>query len=102
MKLYVDDIRQTPEGFNRVFSVNQAIAFMTANQVTEISLDHDMGDFANDGGDVIKLVYWMCQHQIFPQVVRFHTSNPVGLNNMRSMLIRYGNYTNCGNMITLN
>jgi hypothetical protein len=101
MKLYVDDIRNTPNGFNRAYSVNQAIAMMTANNVQEISLDHDMGDFANDGGDVIKLVYWMIQNSIFPPVVHFHTSNPVGLNNMKSALMRYGNYANYGNTIIL-
>lgn len=44
MKLYVDDIRPAPEGWQQARTVTDAIKFLSnfGNQVTEISLDHDI------------------------------------------------------------
>lgn len=54
MKVYLDDARQTPEGWVRVFWPDQAIELMKTGQVLEISLDHDLGDDARGTGyDVI-------------------------------------------------
>lgn len=41
MKLYVDDIRPAPEGWQQARTVTDAIKFLSnfGNQVTEISLD---------------------------------------------------------------
>lgn len=44
MKIYLDDERQTPEGWHRVYWPEKAIALLKQGAVTEISLDHDIGD----------------------------------------------------------
>ncbi|MFM5043537.1 cyclic-phosphate processing receiver domain-containing protein [Aeromonas caviae] len=44
MKLYLDDERKTPVGWVRVFWPEEAIAWLKTEMVTEISLDHDLGD----------------------------------------------------------
>ena len=44
MKLYLDDERETPAGWIRVFWPDEAIAWLKTEMVTEISLDHDLGD----------------------------------------------------------
>lgn len=50
--------------------------------------DHDLGDYACDGGDGIKLLDWLAEtRQFLP--VRIHTMNPVGRENMERLLRRY-------------
>ena len=44
MKVYLDDIRETPEGWVRVYTAGEAIALLQTGRVQEISLDHDLGD----------------------------------------------------------
>ncbi len=44
MKVYLDDERETPEGWTRVYWPYEAIELLQTGQVTEISLDHDLGD----------------------------------------------------------
>ena len=54
MKLYLDDERKTPVGWVRVFWPDEAIAWLKTEMVTEISLDHDLGDDGRGTGyDVI-------------------------------------------------
>lgn len=44
MRVYLDDERQTPEGWIRVWWPDEAIALLEGGAVTELSLDHDLGD----------------------------------------------------------
>ena len=46
------------------------------------------GDFANQGGDAIKLLDWLVERETF-YPVEIHTANPVGRANMESVLARY-------------
>lgn len=61
MKIYLDDIRDAPESWVRVFGPEEVIKFLMTNEVEEISLDHDLGDDKHGTGyDVIK---WIEEHQ---------------------------------------
>lgn len=54
MRLYLDDERETPEGWARVHWPDEAIALLQTGEVTELSLDHDLGDDARGTGyDVV-------------------------------------------------
>lgn len=54
MRVYLDDERVTPEGWVRVYWPDEAIALLEAGGVTEISLDHDLGDDVRGTGyDVV-------------------------------------------------
>lgn len=54
MKVYLDDERATPDGWRRVYWPDEAILLLKTGQVTEISLDHDLGDDARGTGyDVV-------------------------------------------------
>ena len=54
MRVYLDDERQTPAGWVRVFWPDEAIALLEAGGVTELSLDHDLGDdLRGTGYDVV-------------------------------------------------
>ena len=94
MRIYLDDIREpTPDGFARCYSVNEAIRLMETGHVEFASLDHDLGDFEYDGGDGIKLILWMAEHDVWPtEGIRIHSMNPVGRQNMDALIRRYGPY----------
>ena len=57
MRVYLDDERSTPAGWVRVFWPNEAIALLEAGLVSEISLDHDLGD--DERGTGYDVVLWI-------------------------------------------
>lgn len=44
MKVYMDDARQTPDGWVRTYTVEETIAVLKTRKVTALSLDNDLGD----------------------------------------------------------
>lgn len=107
MKLWVDDVRQAPEGHVWCKSVNDAKdsiilrenwnglpwPYETGDEVIRpyelIDIDHDAGDYAWDGGDYIKLLDWLEETgRNYP--IRIHSMNPVGAQNMRAIIQRNG------------
>lgn len=64
------------------------IASEITEQIETIDCDHDLCDYAQDGGDGIKLLDLLLERgMLYP--VALHTMNPVGCENMRRMLQRY-------------
>jgi hypothetical protein len=53
-----------------------------------LDLDHDLGEYATDGGDAIKLVDWLAETKRFYKI-NIHTMNPVGKINMQREIDRY-------------
>ena len=53
-----------------------------------LDLDHDLGDYAKDGGDGIELVKWLIETERF-YPISLHTMNPVGRDNMLALIDRY-------------
>lgn len=93
MKMYVDDLRlPTDDSWTVIRSVDEAIRNLQNGTVTEMSLDHDMGDRASEGGDCIRVVLWMCEYGFWPAAITLHTANPVGRDNMAALIDRYGPY----------
>ena len=98
MKLWIDDCRPAPEGYIWLKSVNEARNYITLNEyharsvedcISLISLDHDAGKYATDGGDYIKLLDWLEEtKRNYP--IRIHSQNPVGVQNMRAIIERNG------------
>ena len=95
MKLWIDDVRPAPNGYVWCKSVNDAktlislaILFKT-EQIDLIDIDHDAGEYANDGGDYIKLLDWLEETgRNYP--IHIHSMNPVGVENMRRIIQRNG------------
>ena len=88
MKIWLDDIRPAPNGYIHCHSVNEAIELIknAKEPIEQLDLDHDLGDYAFDGGDGIKLLDYLAEtEQYYP--VKLHTMNPVG----RDLLIDIGN-----------
>lgn len=97
MKLWVDDVRPAPYGYLWAKSVNDAKDFIITSEVSMsgfaaceiIDIDHDAGDFVNEGGDYIKLLDWLEETgRKFP--IRIHSMNPVGRENMRRIIQKNG------------
>ena len=57
MKIYLDDERQTPEGWRRVYWPEEAIELLKTGNVKEISLAHDLGD--DEHGTGYDVVLWI-------------------------------------------
>lgn len=93
VKLWLDDLRPAPEGYEPVKSVREAQTVIEqieaeGGTIEVIDLDHDLGDYAQFGGDGIKLLDYLLERgTLYP--VKFHTANPVGRANMERMVQRY-------------
>ena len=91
MKLWVDDVRNPPDGYSYAKSVDSAkfIIETLGNEIELIDLDHDSGDYFCYGGDYIKLLDWLEETgRNYP--IRIHSMNPVGVANMRRIIQRNG------------
>lgn len=119
MKLWIDDVRRAPEGYVWAKSVNEAKEYIESAErnvehyilsemkqssidnrlyhetkikvrtVNIIDIDHDAGEYANDGGDYIKLLDWLEETgRNYP--IRIHSMNPVGIQNMRAIIEKNG------------
>lgn len=93
MKIYLDDIRDCPDGFILCRTAEEAIALIKTGQVTFISFDHDLGTELT-GYDVAKFIeeaYIMGELKLFPQW-RIHSANPVGVRNIMAALLKAEGY----------
>lgn len=105
MKLYVDDIRPAPEGWQQARTVTDAIRFLAqfGEQVTEISLDHDISYAVEVAGtqrpfpspeNFTSVAYYMVEfyYEVSmnkrPEVI-IHTANPVGAKELSNILARF-------------
>lgn len=80
MRVYLDDKRPAPKGWARVYWPNEAITLLETCKVTEISLDHDLGDdIRGTGYDVIKWIEEAVALNGFkPPIIHVHSANPAG------------------------
>ena len=97
MKLWIDDIRPAPNGYHWVKSVHEAIIHICQMKrpngdynIEVIDLDHDAGDYAFMGGDYIKLLDWMEYKGINNIPIHIHAMNPVGRQNMQTIIKKNG------------
>lgn len=77
MKVYLDDERETPDGWTRVYWPDEAIELLLTGEVTEISLDHDLGDDERGTGyDVIKRIEeQVVTSNFIPPRIKVHSAN---------------------------
>lgn len=77
MKVYLDDERPAPIGWTRVYWPEEAIALLEAGQVSEISLDHDLGD--DERGTGYNVLLWIeeavATRGFRPPKMRVHSAN---------------------------
>ena len=77
MKVFLDDERTTPDGWRRVYWPNEAIELLKSGQVSEISLDHDLGD--DQRGTGYDVLLWIEEavalSGFIPPQMRVHSAN---------------------------
>ena len=77
MRLYLDDERSAPEGWVRVRWPSEAIELLETGTVTEISLDHDLGD--DERGTGYDVILWVGEavatRGFHPPIIRVHSAN---------------------------
>ncbi len=81
--LFLDDVRETPEGWHRVFTAKEAISFLSENweKVEKISLDHDLGEDEEIVGNGYIVVLWIEEFiannkpPTIPRQITVHSSN---------------------------
>ena len=88
MKVYMDDERHTPEGWERTFTVEQTIKLLETRQVTHLSLDNDLGWGQQEG---YKVMDWLEEtvfnDMTFPMPeVTIHSSNAARVEYMQRVL----------------
>ena len=104
IKFWIDDCRPAPEGYIHARSVERAKELIQIAEILDsmasyldnsnwqievIDIDHDAGEYVNDGGDYIKLLDWFEEtDRDYP--IRIHSQNPVGVENMRRIIRRNG------------
>lgn len=103
--VFLDDIRDAPihriaqrfQYFCLPRSVKESKRYITKAiklGINEIwfDLDHDLGDYASQGGDAIKLVDWLVEEFHDKNVIfkfHFHSMNPIGVQNMKNAVEKY-------------
>jgi len=78
LRIYLDDLRPAPNGWVRVFWPQEAIARLKTGQVTDASLDHDLGDDQRGTGyDVLLWIEEAVAVDGFkPPEITVHSANP--------------------------
>jgi hypothetical protein len=85
MRVFLDDERQTPEGWVRTYSVEETIRLLETGKVTHVSLDNDLGDDVPEGYLVAD---WLDERSFLDPtypvpVITVHSSNAARLDHMR-------------------
>lgn len=77
MKVYLDDERATPGGWVRAYWPNEVIALLQTGTVTDLSLDHDLGDDTRGTGytALVWLEEQVIVHGMTPPRLYVHSAN---------------------------
>lgn len=80
MKVFLDDTRATPEGWERVYRASEAIELLRTGAVELISLDYHLGDAEQGTGlDVLLWIEQAVRDSDFcPPVIRVHSDHRHG------------------------
>lgn len=111
MKVYLDDVRRAPPGWQRAYTADECIEALRSGNVEELSLDHDLAAEHYDESNWQRIdthgytgsldranykektgyavVEWMIENGVWPKLVILHTMNPVGRDNMRRAIERH-------------
>lgn len=82
MKLWLDDLRPAPDGWIWAKTVPEAIEILNSHNVSEVSLDHDLGENEQTGYDfACELERRAFEGQPLP-LWAVHSANPTGRDNI--------------------
>lgn len=90
MRWYIDDIRTPPPGWTVIRNSKTALIMVDGARkmgfkIQAMSFDHDLG-----GDDTTRsLMYYLCEHDYWPDAIYVHSANPVGVDYLEGMVLRY-------------
>jgi hypothetical protein len=99
MKLYVDDIRRCPEGWEIARTNAQAIRILASQEVEEISIDHDICVYIRKNhiiqtidDNFTPIAYYISVMPIErrPKKITIHSANAWGAKNIKAILSDVG------------
>lgn len=71
------------------YGYHKMLEMSNRREIELIDIDHDAGEYADRGGDYIRLLDWLEEtDRNYP--IRIHSQNPVGVANMRRIIKRNG------------
>ena len=77
MRVFLDDERETPQGWTRCYWPDEVIELLKTGNVEELSLDHDLGDDVKGTG--YNVLLWIEEevycHNFKPPCIRVHSAN---------------------------
>lgn len=93
-KLFVDDERETPAGWDRAYNVWEALFKLDILEYQEVSLDHDLASFiGNKELTGLDIALWLAERkengEYVPPIVKVHSANPPGHENIQAVIDRY-------------
>lgn len=95
MKVFLDDERATPEGWVRAYWPDEVIELLIRGGVTDLSLDHDLGD--DERGTGYTVLLWMEEqvvlHGMKPPKLHVHSANVSARSKMEAAIAAIAAYT---------
>ncbi len=89
MKIYLDDERATPDGWHRAYWPDEVIELLKTNDVSVVSLDHDLGD--DERGTGYDVIVWIEEAVVTagynPPEIRVHSANPAARKRMERGIV---------------
>lgn len=90
-KLWLDDLRPAPEGFEWVKTVEEAKFKLTTVEYDYVSLDNDLGEGQLEGKDLVDWIeeqFFTNPKFLLPMNIWIHSANPVASKRMRDIINR--------------
>ena len=88
MKVFLDDERELPPGWVPARWPEEVVALLEAGAVTELSLDHDLGD--DEHGTGYDVLLWIeeavATRGFVPPKLRVHSANPSARSKMEAAI----------------
>lgn len=86
INVFLDDNRISPPGFKLARTADQAIRYLSTEQVNILSLDYNLGTSPVTGYDVVR---YMVDKRIYPPQIIIHSANPFGRRKMLDLLMAH-------------
>jgi hypothetical protein len=92
MRVFLDDERTAPSGWVQVRWPAEVVALLETGGVTELSLDHDLGD--DERGTGYDVLAWIEEAVVLrgfiPPTITIHSANPAARARMEAALSAIG------------
>lgn len=96
MKVWLDDLREAPEGWVRAYWPEDVITHLKTGFVTQISLDHDLGIQNGKDRNAMEVINWIEEQVVLnkfvPPEIFIHSANSVGIGNLRRAITQIEKY----------